>query len=78
MHVLQARSLLPLSLVLFASPAAAQGPGSYLNFESPQLDPIVVTDTGASSWLLACNTPDNSVEVYSLSTPASPTFVVRN
>lgn len=78
MFTIVSRSLLPLSLWLCSAGAAAQGTGSYLNFESPQLDPVVCTTTGARSWLLACNTPDNSVEVYStLASWTSPTFVVR-
>ncbi len=78
MSALRIRPLLPLSLILCAAPVAAQGTGSYLNFESPQLDPIVCTNTGARTWLLVCNTPDNCVEIYStLSSSTAPPYVTR-
>src|SRR5688500_14271794 len=48
--------------------AVGQGLGSYLNFETPQLKPVACTTAGSggglASFLLVCNSPDNSVEIY--------------
>jgi hypothetical protein len=43
--------------------ADAQGNTDYLNFESPQIKPLAVATVGESDYLLACNTPDNSVSI---------------
>ncbi|MSR62733.1 MAG: hypothetical protein EXS08_09860 [Planctomycetes bacterium] len=53
--------LSPLGL---AALAAAQGRTDYLNVESPQVKPITVARVGGHDWLLVCNTPDNSVEIW--------------
>lgn len=52
------------AVLLLCMPAAAQGRTDYLNFESPVVRPITVASIGSSSYLLVCNTPDNSVEIY--------------
>jgi hypothetical protein len=41
---------------------AAQG--KFVNYEDPQVKPIAVATYGGVEYVLACNTPDNSVEVY--------------
>ncbi|HMQ24198.1 MAG TPA: hypothetical protein PKE00_17040, partial [Planctomycetota bacterium] len=48
--------------------ATAQGRSSYLNFETPQVKPITVARIGGRDWLLCCNTPDNSLEIYDCET----------
>ena len=48
---------------LFA-PAAGAGVTSFVNFESPQVHPIALTPSGNT--LLAVNTADNRLEVYSV------------
>ncbi|NOT30218.1 MAG: hypothetical protein HOP15_07205 [Planctomycetes bacterium] len=60
----------PLAAVLFAAGVASsapQGRGDYLNFESPQVKPIAVGTVEGRRYLFVCNTPDNSVDVFSLS-----------
>ncbi len=46
------------------APLFGQGTEGYLNFESPQVKPISVARIGGHDYVLACNTPDGSVEVY--------------
>ncbi|MCA8968967.1 MAG: hypothetical protein KDC95_04265 [Planctomycetes bacterium] len=46
----------------------AQGRTAYLNFETPQVKPIQVARIGGHDWILACNTPDNSLEIYDCET----------
>jgi len=53
-----------LSPVGLAALAAAQGRTDYFNVESPQVKPITVARVGGHDWLLVCNTPDNSVEIW--------------
>src|SRR5262245_55825285 len=50
--------------LLVSSSAQGQGIGSYLNFESPALKPVAVATIVGDSYLLVCNGPDHSVEVY--------------
>ncbi|MCA8948131.1 MAG: hypothetical protein KDE27_01435 [Planctomycetes bacterium] len=44
--------------------AALPAQGKFVNFEDPQVKPIAVASVGTNDYVLACNTPDNSVEVY--------------
>lgn len=44
--------------------APAIGESHYLNFESPQVRPILAPRIGGLDFVFVCNTPDNSVEVY--------------
>ena len=62
-----------------AGPSSAQGRTDYFNVESPQVKPICVARVGGHDWLLLCNTPDNSVEIWDTdeSLPASSRFVMR-
>lgn len=59
------------TVALYSSPhssVAAQGRGPYLNFETPQVKPICVARIGNHDFLLACNTPDSSLEIYDCET----------
>ncbi|ANM31077.1 hypothetical protein ABI59_18100 [Acidobacteria bacterium Mor1] len=42
----------------------AQGRGDYYNVESPQVHPIEVARIGGHDYILAVNTPDNSLEIW--------------
>lgn len=61
-------------LVLLVIPAFALGQGkqTYLNVESPQVHPIDVVKVGNYFYIVACNTPDNSVEIYSVDESGEP------
>ncbi|MEQ8763861.1 MAG: hypothetical protein RL885_08040, partial [Planctomycetota bacterium] len=68
------------ALTLFTSqPAAAQGRTDYLNVETPQVRPITVARLQGHDYLLVCNTPDNSLEVYDTdeTLPAQSRFLAR-
>ncbi|MFQ5741238.1 MAG: YncE family protein, partial [Acidobacteriota bacterium] len=52
-----------VGLAFFAS-LEAQGRTDYFNVESPQGKPIDVCQIGEKTYILACNTPDNSLEIY--------------
>lgn len=54
---------LSLSITLTQS-LHAQGRSDYLNFETPQVKPICVADVDGKQYVLACNTPDSSIEIY--------------
>lgn len=53
--------------------------GEFVNFEDPQVRPVAIATVGAGPnarrFALVCNTPDNSVEVYSAAAPFD--FVAR-
>jgi|GEM_PF-1265601 len=51
-------------LLLLASPLAGQGRSDYFNIESPQVHPIEVARVNGHDYILAVNTPDNSVEIW--------------
>ncbi len=53
-------------LILSAAPAWGQGRTDYFNVESPQVHPIEIAHVGGQTYLLVCNTPDNSVEIWSV------------
>lgn len=68
-----------LALLALTSTAAlwAQGAqGTYTNFETPQTHPIEVVTIGGNEFILVCNTPDDSLEIWKATTGA-PTFVAR-
>lgn len=67
-------SISALSLLLLASAVGAQGVGDFLNQEAPQVEPITVARVGGHDYVLACNTADNSLEVYDT---ANNSFVFR-
>jgi DNA-binding beta-propeller fold protein YncE len=53
---------------------------TYVNFETPQVKPIAVAVVGGTEFLLVCNTPDSSVEIYDPNTAlpsTAPTFLAR-
>jgi DNA-binding beta-propeller fold protein YncE len=60
-------SLFALALCT-AAPALAQG--DFINFETPQVKPIAVARISGHDYLLVCNTPADSVEIYDTSTNA--------
>jgi len=53
-------------MVLAGALPTAQGLEDYCNFESPQVKPITVATIETSDFLIACNTPDNSLEVFDI------------
>lgn len=57
----------------------AQGRGDYYNVESPQVHPIEVARVNGHDYLLAVNTPDNSVEIWDTdeSLPPDSRFLTR-
>ncbi len=61
--------MIPLFFLSSVSSFGQQGmvngsPTHYLNFESPQVKPIAVARISSTDYVLACNTPDNSIEIY--------------
>ncbi|MCR9243510.1 MAG: hypothetical protein NXI31_00655 [bacterium] len=50
--------------VLWSASNALPAQGKFVNYEDPQVKPIAVAAVGAYDYVLACNTPDNSVEIY--------------
>jgi hypothetical protein len=76
--VLAALAVPFLAFASSAAPTSAQGATDYLNFESPQVKPIAVGRVGTQDLVMVCNTPDNTVELYDItSNPDSPVFVAR-
>lgn len=63
------KTTLLIFLLWMASPAASQS-SSFVNFESSQASPIAVSQDGQR--LLALNTPDNRLAVFSLARPSLP------
>ncbi len=63
-----------LVLCALASAPFAQGTGDYMNFESPHVKSITSGLVDGKDYVLVCNTPDNSVEVYD---PVGDGFVAR-
>jgi len=51
-------------LVIVATPLFGQGRTDYFNVESPQVHPIEIAEVEGHHYLLVCNTPDNSVEIW--------------
>ena len=66
----QACPLSALLAVLAAVPLAAQAPSSYVNFEGAQVNPVRISADGTR--LFVVNTPNATLSVFSLATPASP------
>src|SRR5690606_37349990 len=58
------RALGPFTATLACAALPAQGATSYYNVESPQGKAIAIATVQGHDYLLVCNTPDNSVEVY--------------
>src|SRR5262245_8734845 len=55
----------------------AQGRTDYFNVESPQVKPITVARLGGHDYILACNTPDNSLEIWDTDETLSNRFKGR-
>ncbi|MEZ5988848.1 MAG: hypothetical protein R3F30_06945 [Planctomycetota bacterium] len=62
------------AVTLCAVPAPAQGREGFTNFECPTVAPIRWVRLADRDYLLVCNTPDDSVEVWDA---VGPTFVER-
>lgn len=80
MNSISLRLLSSASLLLAtAIPAASQGRTDYLNFEAPQVEPVAIARVGTNDdpYLLVCNTPDNRVEIYDISSADSPVLEAR-
>ncbi len=59
--------------IAYSLPATAQG--RFANFETPQTHPIDIATVNGEDYVLVCNTPDNSVEIYRAAPPHA--FVQR-
>ncbi|MCR9245236.1 MAG: hypothetical protein NXI31_09405 [bacterium] len=63
------------ALLLFSAllPTALPAQGEFVNYEDPQVKPVTIAAVGSGPNLrrvaLICNTPDNSVEIYSAAPP---------
>ena len=71
------RACWPVAVVL-AAPVCAQA--TLVNFETPQVKPIALATVGGTEFLLVCNTPDDSVEIYDPNTASAstaPAFLAR-
>jgi YVTN family beta-propeller protein len=71
----QACPLSALLAVLAAVPLAAQAPSSYVNFEGAQVNPVRISADGTR--LFVVNTPNATLSVFSLATPASPALIAE-
>ncbi|MGE0145646.1 MAG: YncE family protein, partial [Planctomycetota bacterium] len=76
MHIRSAPSAVAL---LLAVPVFAQGRTDYMNVETPQVKPITVARIAGHDYVLACNTPDNSVSIFTTdeSVPAGSRLLRR-
>ncbi len=70
---MQRASWYTLSFLAIGAPAFSQG--RFANFETPQTHPIEIAAVGGMEYVLVCNTPDNSVEIYEAAPPHA--FVQR-
>jgi len=61
------------------SPTLAQGRDNYFNVESIQCSPITTATIAGHTYILACNTPDNSLEIWDTdeSKPTAQRFLKR-
>jgi DNA-binding beta-propeller fold protein YncE len=57
-------SIALLALASAATAPGARAQGTFTNFETPQTHPIEVVSVGGAEHVLVCNTPDNSLEVW--------------
>lgn len=74
------RTQLARATMAVAIAASATAQGTYVNFECPQVKPIALATVGSTEYLLVCNTPDSSVEIYDPNTGSpsiAPTFLAR-
>lgn len=56
--------LIALALSFASGDAAAQGRSDSCNFETPVVRPLELARVGGRDYLLVCNTPDSSLEIY--------------
>ncbi len=70
---MQRASWYTLCFLAIGAPAFSQG--RFANFETPQTHPIEIAAVGGQEYVLVCNTPDNSVEIYEAAPPHA--FVQR-
>ena len=66
---------IPVIIALFflcRVPTYSQGRTDYMNIEAPQCKPITVARLVNHDYLLVCNTPDNSVEIWDTDESLSP------
>jgi len=68
-----------LIVLVVASPVFGQGRSDYYNVESPQVHPIEVARVNGHDYVLAVNTPDNSVEIWNTdeTIPPASRFLAR-
>lgn len=52
----------PCAVLALAGGLLAQG--KFVNYEDPQVKPVAIAACGTHDYVLVCNTPDNSVEIY--------------
>ena len=66
-------------MALTQGSAFGQGRDQYFNVESIQSSPITTATISGQDYVLACNIPDNSLEVWAIDETGSPpvTFVER-
>jgi DNA-binding beta-propeller fold protein YncE len=62
-------------LALTALHPGVEAQGRFSNFETPQTHPIEVATFNGADYVLVCNTPDNSVDIYTAAPPH--TFLQR-
>lgn len=69
------RKVLFLTLLATLCPipqVVAQGRSDYLNFETPPVKPVAVTNVGGSQFVLVTNAPNNSLDIFSISDAPVP------
>jgi YVTN family beta-propeller protein len=70
------RTILSISAAaMFLSATAASQTGSYVNFESPQTNPLRLSPDGTR--LFAANTSDNRLSVFDISNPSNPVLMAE-
>jgi DNA-binding beta-propeller fold protein YncE len=74
------RAALIIPLLASGLAVLAQGRGDYMNVESPQVSPLALATVNGKTVLLACNTPDDSIEIWDTDEaiqPPSARFIQR-
>ncbi len=75
MNIRQAIVALCCTAWIAGSTPHALGQGRFANFETPQTHPIDIATVNGADYVLVCNTPDNSVDIYTAAPPH--TFIER-
>jgi hypothetical protein len=74
---MRSRNAVRCSVMFTVLASTAHAQGSFVNYEDPQVKPIAVvrlhsdTEGRSAEYVLACNTPDNAVEIYRAESPFS-------